>query len=171
MHRVATGFSVHSVTRLVHAQTQTTANFLPLCSSAVRMSQGADLENVGVVPAFTQGGVREDKPGRLIKAQQAFFVLQNQIVCRNIIGKLTATLQLTVYTSAGFLINAEVTLVNAANFVCSRTQILLIFRVKHSQILIQNIQIFLFKHLAIFAQDFIAVFVILTIFGNLVNKE
>ena len=50
-------------------------------------------------------------------------------------------------------------------------QILLIRRVKQIDILIQYADIFLFKHNAIFAKHFIAVFIVLAILCYLVDEE
>ena len=50
-------------------------------------------------------------------------------------------------------------------------QIFLIRSVKNSDVIIQHIQIFLFKHLSVFSKDFISIRIILTILGNFVDKE
>ena len=53
---------------------------MPLCR-AIAILQCADLEHIRVVPTFPQGGVGENKPCRLLKGQEPFFVLQDQIIC------------------------------------------------------------------------------------------
>ena len=168
---VTTAFGIHAITMLVYTKTQTTTNFLTLCCLAVRMFQRANLENIRIIPAFTQCGVRENKSCWLFKGKQAFFILQNQIIGGNIIRKFTATLQLTVNAVTGLFINAEISLVYSRNITASGFQIFLIRGIKYRSVLVQHIQIFLLKHLSIFSKDFIAISIILTILGNFINKE
>ena len=58
-----------------------------------------------------------------------------------------------------------------ADIAAGRLQILLVRRIEQGCILVQNIDVLLLKHLAILAQNLIAVSVILAILGDLVNKE
>ena len=48
---------------------------------------------------------------------------------------------------------------------------MLIWRVKQCQVFIQNVGIFLLEDITVFRVDFIAVFVVFTVFSNLINKE
>ena len=59
----------------------------------------------------------------------------------------------------------------AADIAAGRSQIFLVRRIEQGCILVQNIDVLLLKHLAILAQNLIAVSVILAILGDLVNKE
>ena len=68
-----------------------------------------------------------------------------------------------------FLVDAEVACMRAMDI--NGTKILLIWCVEHSQIFIQNICIFLLEDIAVFRVDFIAIFIVFTVFSDLVNKE
>ena len=46
---------------LVHAQTQAAADGLPALALGAHLAEGANLEDVRVVPALAQGGVGEDE--------------------------------------------------------------------------------------------------------------
>ena len=168
---VAAGLLIHAVALLVNAQAQAAAHLLPFSGLAVRVLQGADLEDIGIVPALPEGGVGEDEPGGFPEAQQPLLVLQNQIVGGNIVGELTAPLQGTVDTPAGFLIDAEIAPVDAADVVSGRAQIVLVFAAVHGQILVENGQILLLEHPAVFAQHLVAVFIVLAVFADHVDKE
>lgn len=93
--------------------------------------------------------MREDKPSRFLKAQQAFFVLQDQIISRDILIVKAFLICRTIYSAASLFVDTEVASMDPTDIVSSGAQILLICRVKHGQILVENVQIFLFKHLAI----------------------
>lgn len=60
---------------------------------------------------------------------------------------------------------------NPADIIGGGAQIPLIGRIEHGQILIENRQIFFFKHPAILAKNLVAVLIILTILGNFVDEE
>ena len=171
MHAVAAALHIHTVAVLVDAKTQTATDFLPLCGIAVRMLQSADLEHIRVVPALAQSRVGENEPRRFFKGQQPFLVFQNQVIRRYIIGELAAALELAVNAAPGFLINAKIPLVYAADIAAGRLQILLVRRIEQGCILVQNADVLLLKHLAVLAQNLVAVSVILSIFGDLINKE
>ena len=68
MHISSANAFIHALTLLIDADTHATADFLSLVNIAVGLLQGTDLENIGVIPAFTQRGVREYKTHRIIKA-------------------------------------------------------------------------------------------------------
>ena len=111
LHLISQHFRIHAVPILVHAQTQSTAYFLPLLRGAVAVLQGADLEHIRVIPTFPQCGVGEDEPGRLFKGQQTFLVFQDQIIGRNVIRHIRATLDRTV-DAVTFLVDAEIALMD-----------------------------------------------------------
>jgi len=56
------------------------------------MLQGTDLEHIGIVPAFPQGRVGEDKAHGIVKGQKQFLLLHNQVVGRNIVALVAAPL-------------------------------------------------------------------------------
>src|SRR5699024_95088 len=113
----------------------------------------------------------ENKTCGLVKGQQTFFVLQNQIVSGNIVRKLTATLQLAVDTSASLFVNTKISFVNRTHITAHRFQIFLVRSIENSNVVVKYIQVFLFKYLPIFTQNFVSIRIVLTILGNLVNEE
>ena len=171
MNTIAAAFHIHTITKLVYTQAQATTNFLSLGSLAVRMLQCANLEYIRVIPTFTQRRVGEDKACRFLKGKQTLFILQNQIISGNIVGELASTLQLAVNTSTSLFINRKIALMHCTYITAGGFQIFLIRSVKNSDVIIQHIQIFLFKHLSVFSKDFISIRIILTILGNFVDKE
>ena len=94
-------------------QAQATAHLLTAGKGGLLLDQGADLEHVGIVPAFPQGGMGENEPCRFVKGEQPLLVFQNQIIGGNVVGKLAATFGLAVDGMASFLINAEIAPVRA----------------------------------------------------------
>ena len=113
----------------------------------------------------------EDKPCRFVKRKQPFLVLQYQVVSRNIVRELAATLELAVHAAPGSLVDAEIALMYPMNIAAGGLQILLIRRIKQCNVLIQNGNILLFKHHAVFAKYLVAIFIVLAIFCHLVNEE
>ena len=75
------------------------------------MLQRADLEHVGIVPSLAQRGMAEDEPRGLFEAQQAFLVLQNQVVCADVVAVLRPAFDLRVDGMA-VLVDAEISLVH-----------------------------------------------------------
>ena len=65
---------------LVHAKAQTTSDRLASLLLGSHLPQGADLEDVRVVPAFAQCGVGEDELQRRVEAQQLLLVAHDQAV-------------------------------------------------------------------------------------------
>ena len=171
VNAVAAGVGIHSVSILVHAQTQPAPDLLPLGRGAVRVLQSADLKYIRVIPALSQSGVGKDEPRRLLKAKEPFFVLQDQVISGNIVGKLRAALQLAVDASACLLINAEIPVMYSGYVAAGGLQIRLIGSIEHLFIVVQDAEIFLLEHPSVFTQDFIAVFIILAVLGNFVYEE
>ena len=67
-------------TVLVHAQAQATAHLLAAGKGGLLLDQGADLKHVGVVPAFPQRRVGENKPQRTLKAEKPLLVPHDGVV-------------------------------------------------------------------------------------------
>ena len=67
-------------TVLVHAQAQATAHLLTAGKGGLLLDQGADLEHVGIVPAFPQRRVGENKPQRTLKAEKPLLVPHDGVV-------------------------------------------------------------------------------------------
>ena len=81
---------------------------IDLIEIAIALFKCANLEYVRVIPTFTKSRVREDKSCRLIEGQKSFFVLEDQVVSRDIIRELASTLELAVDASSCLLIDTEV---------------------------------------------------------------
>lgn len=74
---------VHALAVLIDTEAKAPADFLALADLAAASLQGADLEYIWVIPAFSEGGVREDEAdGRLLRVpvQKQFLVLHDQMV-------------------------------------------------------------------------------------------
>ena len=65
---------------LVHAQAQAAADGLAALALGPHVAQGANLEDVRIVPAFAQRGVGEDELERRLEAQQLLLVPHDQVV-------------------------------------------------------------------------------------------
>ena len=88
MHIISQHICIHTLAILIDAQAQTTADFLAFPNLAAALLQGADLENIRVIPAFTQCRVGEDEPHRRllwITIQKQLLVFHNKVVGINII--------------------------------------------------------------------------------------
>ena len=109
---------VHTIPELVDADPQPPANFLTTRDRVVAVLEHAHDEDIGVVPAFPQGGVRENEPDRFREGEQSLLVLQDQIIGIDVIGKpgfLSTCLEARIGELLGFLVDGEVTVVGAAN--------------------------------------------------------
>ena len=65
---------------LVHAQAQAPADGLPAPALGLSRAEVTDLEDVGVVPSFLEGGVRENKPHGFVQTKQPLLVFHDQVV-------------------------------------------------------------------------------------------
>ena len=171
MHRCPTGGGIHAVAVLIDTQTQTSAYLLTFGNGVVGVLQGANLEDIWIVPAFPQSGVGEDEAGRFLEGQQPLLVFQNQFVGRNIVRKLAAFFGGAVDAAARLLVDAEITTMDFGYIIPGGFQVSLVGRVEQLNVVVGNINVLLLKHFAVFAQDFIAVLVILAIFGDFINEE
>ena len=171
MNALAESLCVHSAALLIYAKAQASANFLPLGGVAVGVFQRAYLKHIRIVPTLSQSGVGENEPCRLLETQQPLLVLQNKVVCGNIVRELAATFKLAVNTAPRFLVNAEIALVNRFRVGAGGFQIALIGRVLNGKIIIQHAEVFFLENNAVFAQHFLAVFVIAAVLCHLVNEE
>jgi hypothetical protein len=98
---------------LIDTNPQPPANFLTTRDRVVAVLEHAHDENIGVIPAFPQGGVRENESDRFREGEQPFLVLQDQIICIHVIGKpgfLSTRLEARIGELPGFLVDGEVTL-------------------------------------------------------------
>ena len=139
---------VHAFASLVDAEAQAAAHFLALAHLAAALLQGADLEHIGVVPTFPQGGVGEDKPHRRalgVKVQQQFLVFHDKVVGIGVIRGLGLAVTEFAVGHAAFLVNREVPGVGLlgrdgpeilkirifAKFLWQRTDNIAVFLLKH----------------------------------------
>ena len=106
---------IHPLALLVDAQAQAAPNLLATADLRFALGlQGADLEHIWVVPTFPKGRVGEDKPHRLVQAEQPLLILHNQVVGIGIIRGLGFAVHLTLHKAsllALFLVDGEVALV------------------------------------------------------------
>ena len=73
-------FVLDALAGVVDGETDATADFLAFAHVGDGLVEGADLEDVGVVPAFAEGGVGEDEGGGFVEGEEAFFGLHDQFV-------------------------------------------------------------------------------------------
>ena len=71
-------FVKDSLASLVDGQAQAAPDFLALFHLGDGLVEGANLENVGVVPAFFEGGVGKDEAGFFVKRKQTLFVAHDE---------------------------------------------------------------------------------------------
>ena len=67
------------------------------------------------------------------------------------------------------LIYAEISFVSVSNIYTS--QILLIRRIKKCNVLIEYTYILLLEHLTVIAEQLVSIFIVLAVFGDLVDEE
>ena len=69
----------HPHHQFVYRQTQAASNFLQLGSRTAAGTQFANLENIGIVPAFAQRPFGKNKAARVVQRQQFFLIVQDFI--------------------------------------------------------------------------------------------
>ena len=72
--------AAHTFALTVDAQAQASADRLAPFPLGADVAQHTDLEDVGIVPAFTQGRMGEDELERRVEAQELLRVLHDQVV-------------------------------------------------------------------------------------------
>lgn len=98
---------------LVHAQAQAASEGLAAFPFTADVAQGANLEDVGIVPTLAQGRVREDEFQWRVETEQLLLVLHNQAV--GAFGVVAAGVALIALSGIGpgtFLVDGEVAIVN-----------------------------------------------------------
>ena len=128
------GILAHAL--VVNAEAQAAAYFMALLRDAVGLSKRADLEDVWIVPTFSQGRMGEDETnGRIgwVETQQSFLVLHDQVVGRHIVAS-GLLLLVAVLAALGLGVDGEVTLVGLADR--DAVEILPIFRFEQVLILV-----------------------------------
>ena len=115
--------------------------------------------------------MREDEPCRFLETQKSLLVFENKVIGGNIVGEFATAFQFAINTSASLLIDTEITSVDSRNIVAGGAEILLVSIVEHSQMLVQNTDIFLLEHLAVLTEHLVPIFIVLTVFCNLVDEE
>ena len=99
---LAEDFRILADAILIYAKAKPTTNLLAFLNLGIRFAERTDLKNVRIIPAFSQGRMRENKAHRLLEIEQALFVFHNKIVCRNVIGPAFLLL-LTIYDMSFFV--------------------------------------------------------------------
>ena len=171
LHLSLQGIGILSHSLVVNAESQTSSHFLTLLRDAVRLSERTDLENVRIVPTFSQSRVGEDEANwrvSWVETQQSFLIFHNQVVSRYVVASYSLLL-IAVLDALGLGVDGEITLMGLVDR--DAAEILHIFRVVHILIFVQLCPVFLFEYFSIASQHRIAVFIILAILGNLVDKE
>ena len=171
MHLSLQGIGILTHSLVVNAESQTAAYFLTLLRDAVCLSERTDLEDVRIIPTFSQGRVGEDEANwrvSWVETQQPFFIFHNQVVSRYVVAS-GSLLLIAILDALGLGVDGEITLMGLVDR--DAAEILHIFRVVHILIFVQLCPVFLFEYLSIAAQHRIAVFIILAILGNLVDEE
>ena len=166
---VAQRLVIHAVAVLVHAEAQAASHFLPFVHFRVRVAQRADLEYFRIVPPLAQSRMRKDKPCRLVEAQQAFLVFQNQVVGGNVVRKVAFLSRLAVDGSSAFLVYREIAVVYL--FGAETEQISLVSVVKQRKMFVQQVRIFLFEDLLEHAFHLVALFVVAFILCHFVDEK
>ena len=64
LHLSLQGIGILTHSLVVNTESQTSSHFLTLLRDAVRLSERTDLEDVRVIPTFSQGRVGEDEANR-----------------------------------------------------------------------------------------------------------
>ena len=172
MNIVAQSIDIHSFAVLIDAQTKTSANFLSLTDITAALLQSTNLEDIGVVPAFTESRVREDETNRRflrISVQQKFLVLHNQVIGINIVR-------------SGFLL-AEFGVNHLALLINGEIASMGVLRANHVQILdvviiteltlqrFHDISVFFLEHISIDAVEGLSCLIVLLVLHDLINEE
>ena len=112
--------------------------------------------------------MREDESRRFIKTEQLFLVFENQVVCRNIVRDVGATLKGAVDGMA-LLVDGKISVMDLC---CVKAvQIFLIFSVEQVAVFVTVVIVFFFEYLLVFALDFVAFVIVRLVLGNFVNEE
>ena len=142
------GRMIHPVAELVDRQAQTTTDLLSACHLVVVVGvlQEADHEDIGVVPAFAQGRVREDETYRLFEFEKLLLLSQNQVIGIHIVGQAFVFASLgnaRVNITLGLLVDGKIPAVRL--FRRNALQVLDVRRFIQIQHLVQVLAVFLFK--------------------------
>ena len=151
---------------LVHAQAQAASEGLAAFPFAADVAQGANLEDVGIVPALAQGRVREDEFQRRVETEQLLLVLHNQAVGAFSVVAVTLIV-LGGIRPGPFLIDREVAVMNIGD---GRIPVDLF---KQAQIIgmIHQALVFLLEHQCVLAFLRLAAGVVLAVMGHGVDEE
>ncbi len=119
---VAEGLLVLAHAVVVDAQTQATAHLLTLADFVRGIFERADLEHVGVVPAFAQRRMAEDETHWFVEAQQTFLVAQNEVIRAFVIADILSAFDPGI-GQVLVLVHAEVTRMHAVHIAQRAAQI------------------------------------------------
>ena len=159
---------IHSFTGAINAKSESSANLLSSLNVGIRVLQSTNLEYVGVIPSLSESRVREDKPCGFVEGKKSLLVLQDKVVCRDIVGDIRSSCCSRVNLMT-FLVDGEISLVNLCGGVS--LQVLNVRSVKEGDILVHDARVFFLEDLAVKTVDFVSVLVVLSVLRNLVDKE
>ena len=110
----------------------------------------------------------KDEAHRVIKAQQDFLSLEDQVVCGYIIA-LIATTSRAAVNHASLFINAEVASVSVTGFYTAKIFLVGFIR-EQRQVVVEHMVVFLLEHPSIFTSNRIPVSIVFAVFRHLVNN-
>ena len=96
---------------LIHARAQPSANGLPPLTLRSNVTERANLEDVGVVPALTQRRVGENELERGFRAEEFLFLLHDQVVGAFCVGTIGLVVLRGIRPAAP-LVDREIAVVN-----------------------------------------------------------
>ncbi len=91
MNIAAKYIGIHALSVLIDTKTQSSSYFLTLAYFTAALLQGANLENIGIIPSLTKGRVRKDKSDRRflwISLQKQLLIFHNEVICIHIVRSL-----------------------------------------------------------------------------------
>ena len=164
---------IHANQVVVYANAQPASHLLPLLDGALGVPQGANLEDVGVVPALAQGGMGENETDMPIfpgEADQQVLPFHDEFVGRHVIAGVSSPLDLAVDRLSRLLVNAEVSRVGVVGLNFAEVTLIRVIGIQ-SEVFIEYPDIFFLEDSAILPKRFLAVGIVLAIFRHLVDKE
>ena len=173
MDVVAQHVLVHALAVLVHAEAQSAPHLLALADAAPALLQGADLEDVRVVPPLAQGRMGEDEAHRGtlgIKIKQQFLVPHDEVVGIAIVRGPLLLVRDHAVDGVPLLVDGEIAAVGLMRG--DGVEITLIR--PFAQLLLHLIEggpIFLLENLGVGPRHLIAACVVLLVLRHLVDEE
>ena len=156
---------------MIHAEAQATADGLTALLLGGHLPQGADLEDVRIVPALSQGGMGKDEFQRRIKAEELLFVTHDQVV--GVVVSLGGSFTLGIFEYLNSLathllfVDGKVSFVN----ICGRSCEVYFLEEGLVVRMIGEAAVFLLKDACIVAIHLVAIGVVLPIFLHSIDEK